>query len=96
MQATLKLKISEIFSKYHFSKEDASFISEVLSEIDAKQDEKFQLSKELFLTQRDKTEIIERIEGLNSSFHKTIYTVGIIQFLAIIGSILAIMNYMHK
>jgi hypothetical protein len=100
MQATLKSKVSEIFTKYNFSREDASFITDVLSEIDSRQDEKFQLSKELFLTQKDKTEIIERIESvksdLSSTFYKTIYTVGIIQLLAIIGSVLAIINYMHK
>ena len=72
----------------------------VLSEIDSRQDEKFQISKELFLTQKDKTEIIERIESvkteLSSTFYKTIFTVGIIQLLAIIGSVLAIISYVHK
>lgn len=100
MQATLKSKVSEIFTKYHFSKEDAGFISDVLNEIDNKQDEKFQLSKDLFLTQRDKTEIIDRIESvkteINSTLYKTIYAAGIIQFLAIVGSILAILSFMHK
>ena len=100
MQATLKLKVSEIFTKYKFSSEDAGFISDVLNEIDNRQDEKFQVSKELFLTQKDKTELIERIESiktdLNATLYKTIFAVGIIQLLAIIGSDLAIINYMHK
>ncbi len=100
MQATLKSKVSEIFTKYNFSREDAGFLSDVLNEIDNRQDDKFQLSKELFLTQKDKIDIIERIESvktdLSSTMYKTIYTVGIIQFLAIVGSILAILNYMHK
>lgn len=100
MQATLKSKVSEIFTKYNFSKEDAGFISDVLNEIDNKQDEKFQLSKDLFLTQKDKTEIIDRIESvkteINSTLYKTVYTAGIIQFLAIVGSILAILSFMHK
>jgi hypothetical protein len=100
MQATLKSKVSEIFTKYNFSREDAGFISDVLNEIDNRQDEKFQVSKELFLTQKDKTEIIERIESvktdLSSTLYKTVYTVGIIQFLAIVGAILAILTYMHK
>jgi|ERR1700733_4780282 hypothetical protein len=107
MQATLKSKVLEIFTKYNFSREDAGFISEVLSEIDDRQDEKFQLSKELFLTQKDKTEIIERIDAvkievesskseLRSTIYKTVYTVGLIQFLAIVASILAILNYLHK
>jgi hypothetical protein len=100
MQATLKSKVSEIFTKYNFSREDAGFISEVLCEIDSRQDEKFQVSKELFLTQKDKTEIIEKIEGvkteLSSTMYKTVYTVGIIQLLAIVGSVLAIINFLHK
>ena len=111
MQATLKSKVLEIFTKYKFSHDDAVFISDVLNEIDNRQDEKFQVSKELFLTQKDKTEIIERVENvktelieriesmrteLSGTFYKTIYTVGIIQFLAIVGSILAILSFMHK
>jgi len=100
MQATLKSKVSEIFTKYNFSREDAGFISDVLNEIDSRQDEKFQVSKELFLTQKDKTEIIERIESvkteLSSTFYRTIFTVGIIQLLAIIGSVLAILSFMRK
>jgi hypothetical protein len=111
MQATLKSKVSEIFTKYNFSREDAGFISEVLSEIDDRQDEKFQVSKELFLTQKDKTDLIERVDNVkielieriesiktefNATLYKTIFTVGIIQLLAIIGSVLAIINYMHK
>ncbi len=37
MDATLKLNVSEIFTRYNFSKEDAGFISEVLDEIDERQ-----------------------------------------------------------
>jgi len=111
MQATLKLKVSEIFTKYKFSSEDAGFISDVLNEIDNRQDEKFQVSKELFLTQRDKTELIERIDNVkvelieriesiktefNATLYKSIFTVGVIQLLAIIGSVLAILSFMHK
>jgi hypothetical protein len=96
MQATLKSKVSEIFTKYNFSREDAGFISDVLNEID----EKFQVSKELFFTQKDKTDIIERIEGVrtevNANMYKTIYAVGIVQLLTIIGAVLAILNFMHK
>ena len=96
MQATLKSKVSEIFTKCNFSKEDAGFISDVLSEIDQRQDEKFQVSKELFLTQKDKTELIERIDSVKIELSKTMYVIGVIQFLAIVGSILAILNYTHK
>lgn len=103
----MKLKVSEIFTKYKFSSEDAGFISDVLNEIDNRQDEKFQLSKELFLTQKDKTqvieridnvkvELIERIESVKTDLYKAIFTAGVIQLLAIIGSVLAILSFMHK
>jgi hypothetical protein len=96
MQATLKSKVSEIFTKYNFSREDAGFLSDVLNEIDDRQDQKFQVSKELFLTQKDKTEIIERIADVKTELNKAIYTAGIIQLLAIIGSVLAIISFLHK
>ncbi len=54
MEASVKYKVSEIISRYNFSKEDASFISEVLSEIDEQQNQKFEISKELFLIQEIK------------------------------------------
>lgn len=136
MEATLKSKVRELFSKYHFSEEDAQFISEVLGEIDEKQEQRFLSSKELFLTQPDKVELIDRIVDvkaeiadvkaelkaeiadvkaelkadiadvkveLTNEIHavekrllRTIYIVGLVQFLAIIASVLAIINFMLK
>ncbi|MBK0382677.1 hypothetical protein I5M32_06850 [Pedobacter sp. SD-b] len=103
MDATLKLKVSEIFVRYKFSNEDAGFISEVLDEIDDRQHQKFEVSKELFLTQKDKVELIDRIQKAEISLsdkitnvHKSIFIVGLVQFLAIIGSVLAIFNFMLK
>ncbi len=52
MDISLKSKVTEIFTKYNFSKDDASFISDVLGEIDVKQDKKFEASKELFNSKR--------------------------------------------
>lgn len=107
MDATLKLKVSEIFLKYNFSKEDAGFISEVLDEIDDRQQQKFEVSKELFLTQKDKVELIDIMQKIESSLTekinsnqatllKAIYISGLVQFLAIIGAFLAIFNFMIK
>ena|SRR5690625_870630 len=61
MEQTLKSKVSEIFSRYQFAPEDAKFIADVLAEIDERQEQKFLLSKELFLTQPDKGEIMDRM-----------------------------------
>ena len=96
MVAPLKAKVTEIFSRYKFSNEDAAFISEVLNEIDNRQHQTFIANKELFLTQKDQVELIDRIQSVEKSMVKTIYTAGRIQFLAIMGSILAIMNFMLK
>lgn len=94
MEASLKYKVSEIFSRYNFSKEDAGFISEVLSEIDERQNQKFEINKELFLTQRDKIDLIDWIQSVEKSIVKTVYVVGLVQFLAIAASVLAIINFM--
>jgi len=96
MDTTLKAKVTEIFTRYKFSAEDAAFINEVLIEIDNRQHQPFNANKELFLTQKDKVELIDRIQSVEKSVVKTIYTSGLIQFLAIMGSILAIMNFMLK
>lgn len=96
MEGSLKYKVSEIFSRYNFSKEDASFISDVLSEIDERQNQKFELSKELFLTQKDKVDLIDRIQSVEKSITKTVYIVGLVQFLAIVASVIAIINFIVK
>lgn len=96
MEASLKYKVSEIFSRYNFSKEDAGFISDVLNEIDERQAQKFEISKELFLTQRDKVDLVDRIQTVEKSIIKTVYVVGLVQFLAIVASVLAIINFMVK
>ena len=96
MEASLKYKVSEIFARYNFSKEDAGFISEVLSETDERQNEKFALSKELFLTQKDKIDLVDRIQSVKKSVVKTVYIVGLVQFLAIVASVLAIINFIIK
>ena len=107
MEASLKFKVSEIFTRYNSSKEDAHFISDVLGEIDEHQNQKFEANKDFLLSQKDKPEMIEKmadienrltdkISSVNTSVNKTIYIVGLVQFLAIIASVLAIMNFMLK
>lgn len=107
MEISLKSKVAEIFTKYNFSKDDASLIADVIGEVDDRQDKKFEVSKELFLTQKDKveliekigdtkTELIDRIQHVEKSLIRTIYIVGLVQFLAIVGSVLAIFNLMMK
>ena len=62
MNATLKNKVSEVLTKYNFSPEDAQFLSDVLQEIDDRQRSEFEAKLDQLLTQRDKTELIDRIQ----------------------------------
>lgn len=103
MEATLRYKVSEIFTRYNFSKEDADFIAEVLNEIDEHQVKKFDINKELFLTQKDKVELIEKISDSEAklsdkinAINRAVYIVGLVQFLAIVASVPAIVNFMLK
>ncbi len=103
MEATLRYKVSEIFTRYNFSKEDANFITDVLNEIYEHQVKKFDINKELFLTQKDKVELIEKISDSEAklsdkinAINRSVYIVGLVQFLAIVASVLAIINFMLK
>ncbi len=67
MNATLKSKVSEVLTKYNFSPEDARFLSDVLQEIDDRQRSEFEANLDQLLTQKDKTELIDRIQKMEAS-----------------------------
>ncbi len=48
MEATEKLQLCYIFTKYKIEQSDATFLSDIIEEIDNKQASKFQDSKEFF------------------------------------------------
>jgi hypothetical protein len=77
--STLELKVYEIFKK-RLNEEEAAFVMEYF---DAKTEEKINQKKDIFLTKDDKVDII-----------KSIYFVNIIQFIATIASIIAIIKFM--
>jgi len=79
--SALELKVYELFKK-RFSEEEARTVIEYF---EAKSEEKIQQKKDVFLTKDDKVDII-----------KSIYTANLIQFLATIGSVLAIVKFMLK
>lgn len=79
--STLELKVYEMF-KTRFSEQEATL---VIDYFDAKAEEKISRKKDTFLVKEDKIELI-----------KTIYIVGLVQFLAIVGSVLMILNFMLK
>ena len=77
--STLELKVYEIFKK-RLNEEEAAVVMEYF---DTKAEEKITQKKEVFLTKDDKVDII-----------KSIYLVNIVQFLATIASIIAIIKFM--
>lgn len=96
MDVSLRNKLSEVFHKYNFAQEDAVFVADVLKEIDERQYQKFETAKELFLTQKDKVEILDKLSDIKSSLTAKVYVtafgVGLIQLLAIVGAVLTIIN----
>ncbi len=75
----------------------------MLNEIDEHQVKKFDINKELFLTQKDKVELIEKISDSEAklsdkinAISRAVYIVGLVQFLAIVASVPAIINFMLK
>lgn len=73
------MKVYEIFKK-RLNEEEAAVVMEYF---DTKAEEKITQKKEVFLTKDDKVDII-----------KSIYLVNIVQFLATIASIIAIIKFM--
>lgn len=83
--STLELKVYEIF-KNKLGEKEAETVIEYL---EVKAEEKYQQKKDALLTKDDKIDIIR-------SVYTAIFTAHIIQFLATIGSVLAIIQFMVK
>ena len=140
MSPILRGKVSEVLTKYNFSSEDAQFLANLLQEIDDRQRSEFEQKLDLLLTQKDKTELTERMQQLEgrltermqqlesrltdrmqkdkaeltlriqqtnvdlitrmtqveSRLVKQVYIVGLIQFLAIVGALIGIINFALK
>lgn len=96
MDASLRNTLTEVFRKNNFAQEDAVFVADVLKEIDERQHQKFETAKELFLTQKDKVEILDKLSDIKSSLTAKVYItafgVGLVHLLAIVGAALTIIN----
>ncbi len=79
--SSIELQVYELLKK-RFSEEEARI---VLQYIEEKGEEKINQKKDVFLTKDDKVDIM-----------RSIYLVGIVQFLAIVGSVLAILSFSNK
>lgn len=86
MNAETSLKLFNISLEFIKDKNKAS---EFVSKIEETIDQKFESEKRILASKTDLAEMETKIT-------KTIYIVGLIQFLAIVGSVLAIINFMLK
>jgi hypothetical protein len=86
MNATISLKLFDITQEFI---KDKDKVREFVSKIEETIDNKFQTEKSVLASKTDLAEMKTRI-------NKTICIVGLVQFLAIVGSVLAIVNFMLK
>ncbi len=93
MNAATSLKLFDISLEFIKDKNKAR---EFVSKIEETIDQKFESEKRILASKTDLAEMETRIEKRMSDINKTIYIVGLIQFLAIVGSVLAIVNFMIK
>ena len=93
MNATVSLKIFDISLEFIKDKEKAR---EFVAKIEETIDDKFNSEKSVLASKIDLAEMETRIEKRMLDINKTIYIVGLIQFLAIVGSVLAIVNFAIK
>ena len=90
--SALELQVYDLFKK-RFSEDEAKLVIEFF---DAKADQKYDQKKDILLTKEDKIELVGKIESSKVDVLKSIYLVSVVQFLAIIGSVLAIISFMLR
>jgi hypothetical protein len=81
--STLELKVYDLL-KARFNEDEARTVIEYIAN---KSEEKMEQKKDIFLTKDDKVDII-------AATYKAVYTANIIQFLALIGSMIAMFHFM--
>jgi hypothetical protein len=93
MTATQSLNLYNLSLRYFKNENDAkSFVSEVEAVVDSK----FESKKSELATKEDLYKTDLKIAETKADLTKAIYLVGLIQFLAIIGSVIGILSFMLK
>ena len=69
---------------------------EMINFIKSEVNSEFMDCKQVFLTKDDKVELINTSNNMKAELMRAIYIVNIIQFLAIIGSLIGIMSFFMK
>ena len=90
MEATVKSQLFRIFTKYNFEQSDATFLSDIIEEIDNRQASKFQDSKDFFLNKNDKVELIEKIANAKNDTIKWFAGIGFLQLILIVAVLISI------
>lgn len=93
MNASISLKLFQITKQFITDEVKAQ---EFVSKIEETIDEKFESKSASLVTKDDLKRVEINLANVESRLTKTIYIVGLVQFLAIIGSVLAIVNFMLK
>jgi ABC-type multidrug transport system fused ATPase/permease subunit len=92
MTATQSFKIQSILEKA-VGREKATEFTEQIDEVVS---DNTKALKEIFLTKEDKIDLISKIESTKSGLIKAIFWAGLIQYLAIIVSLLTLGNLIFK
>lgn len=87
-----EIQLYQILKSKLGEKEAEQLVSFVKSEVKTEFDNK----REFLATKDDIVHVREDMANIKSELSKSIYIVGLIQFLAIVGSVLAIFNFMIK
>ena len=90
--SSLELKVYDIF-KTKLGEAEAQTVIEYF---EAKADEKYEQKKDILATKEDINTLKVEIRDLENRLVKQMYWINIVQFLATIGSILAIIKFAIK
>lgn len=93
MNANISLKLFNLTKE--FIKDEAK-AQEFVAKIEQTIDEKFENKTDTIASKNDIKNLELKLEKRINDTTKTIYIVGLVQFLAIVGSVLAIVNFMLK
>lgn len=99
MTATQNIQLYQILQE-HFGKNEnaAKAVSAIEAIVEQKVDTGNKRYEELLHKDIDtlRSEMDKKIEGVKSDLSRTIYIVGLVQFLAIVGSVLGILSFMLR
>ena len=88
--SAIELKVYDVL-KARFNEEEARIVIEYIAD---KSEEKMEQKKDIFLTKDDKLDIMRAIKDDKVDIMRAIYATNLIQFLAPIGSMIAIFHFM--